>query len=317
MTWTRRGSDLWVETGDLWTGRTCTVDPDDPQNRHRPPEGEPEDSAPVSVREPGPPCPAGWYTPPCPWELRWPVTVAHCPLEVLAPWWNLLGPWAYPGDMLGPALELRHATFSTRSRGPDPVGDFERDPLSGTHRAARVHACSNGIVVEAVHMLVERPVAGAGSLLGWTLPTIAALKDMTSEATKRTHRTDVRAFLPLYAIASVEAAASFSNVRPLVRKGREKFDAYGRGPLDRAHVDLYLHDGWRTHHVSLRIDGAGVRYPYDSGPLDAWLDGLQHAIGQRRGVRSTGGWTSPTRWKRTIETDGAVPLCIPDQAVPA
>ena len=315
MSWERRGDDLWVETGEAWTGRTCTVDPEDPRNRQRRPMGEDDDAAPVWTREPGPSCPPGWYSPPCPWELRWPAEVIECPTAALAPWWATLGPWGPSGDALAPPFNLAYVTITAGSRRDGATGSVERDPLRGTYDRAKAHICTNGIVVEAMHSVVQAGIGRAGSLLSIALPTVASFKDLASDATKRTHSMLFRAYVPHWSTNRVEASATFGNTRPLLGKWRREFDTHGRGQLTSARIDIDLHDGWRRQVISLRMDGDAAGWPYEATQLESWLDRLQQTIQTQKTCRSRSEWSAPHRWQRTIECDGAVPLCVPGQSL--
>jgi hypothetical protein len=302
---------LWVEDGPEWTGRTATAHPDGSLAQDG---GAPlvDDGGPLWFREPGPLCAPGTLSPPCPWELRWPAAVRDCPHELLLPWWEAIGPWADCGPLIAHSLVWKAALFATGAR--DPAAErsgLQLDTMRGTGVAAQSHLGTRGLAIDARHHLLSTSVRRSGGMLGMASPLLADLKDMASTAATRVELVEVRAFVPLDAVATVTATRRFSDTRPLLGRERRGYDAHGHGPLDHAAVALSLHDGWRRHHVTLYVDGEAAGWPYESAAFEQWVGVLIDNIARARPVRMEVAEDGPFRWTRQVMCDGAVPLSAP------
>jgi hypothetical protein len=309
--WVQHGAGLWIEDGPAWTGRTATADPTAPDARDRVAPLA-SDGRPLWFREPGPPCPAGALSAPCPWELRWPADARTCPEPVLAPWWQAFGPWTELGTAVAPTVVWSHALFAV---GPRDPGVERRgvalDPMRGTCVAAQSHLGSRGLAIDARHHLRHSSVARSGRALGLASPTLADLKDLAATAATRVELVEVRAFVPLDAIAAITATRRFSDTRPLLGPERRAYDEHGHGPLDSAKVIVSLHDGWRRHEVTLYVDGEGAGWPYQTAAFEAWVTALVDAVAATRPVQVDEADSSRLRWTRRVTCDGTVPLCAP------
>jgi hypothetical protein len=234
---------------------------------------------------------------------------------VLAPWWEAFGPWSDCGSLIAPSLVWRHALFTTGDRDPDAKKPrMDLDPARGTCIAAQSHLGAGALVIEARHQLATTDIKRPGSLLALASPTLAFAKGLASDVRTRVDLAEVRAFVPLSAISSIEAVRRFSTTRPLVGPARRQFDQFGHGPLDTARVTLRLYDGWRRHSVTLATDGQTTRWPYEATAFEQWVMALAGAVGR---ARPTVVDDTPSRWSRSFDCDGARPLSVQAERVPA